>query len=447
LWPLLLLYTVANGISKSALRSNETSRRAWTLTSLVVRIAQALGLHRESDNGKYPSPYQPFEREMRRRLWWQICNLDRHASVDRGSDPIIRVKSFNTELPLNINDEDLVQGDPREIQPRDEYTDFTISLVIHEVFDIERRLNYVLAGESECPQERVEETWDLRRRWGLVCQQRIQDKYLRHCNMKVPIQRYTMVLADAMFATMRLWIYRPLQRPRYSPTMAAIPHSWILHISLEVVEKINKVLVEPSARPFRWLTAIWISWHALAVMIAELCVQTEGPLVERAWSLVNVVFEETARHIADSNQGRLWRPIKKLMNKAQAIRKKHLEDSSSVPGRLPLQGDSWLPNQVASQSNTQFTNMELLGTEVDSNMADNICHRIQQQQQSANTTELLSVGWDPWPATGPSGRMNYNQDLNQIAWTNWETFIDDLRADEGLLSGRECGMPPSFNMW
>jgi hypothetical protein len=438
---------VANDTAKSALRSNETSRRTWTLTSLVVRIAHALGLHRELDVGKYPSSYLPFEREMRRRLWWQICNLDTHASVDRGSDPIVRPKSFNTQLPLHVNDVDLVPGDPREVRPRDEYTDVTISLVIHEVFDIERRLNYVLAGESDRSQERAEETWDMRRRWGLVCQQRIEDKYLRHCNTSVPIQRYTLVLADAMFATMRLWIYRPLQRPRYSPTMVTIPHSWILHVSLEVVEKINKMLVEPSARPFRWLTTIWISWHALAVMIAELCVQTEGPLVERAWSLVNVVFEENARHIADSDQGRLWRPIKKLMNKAQAIRKKHLEDSSSVPGPQPLHGDSGLANQVVPLPNTQFTHMDVVGTEAESNVAGDISGHVHQQQQSVNTTELLSVSWDPWPATGLSGGMDYNQDLNQIAWTNWESFIDDLRADEDFLSGRECGMPPSFNMW
>lgn len=436
---------MTNDNAKFALRSNETSRRTWTLTSLVVRIAHDLGLHRETYGVKYPSPYKPFQMEMRRRLWWQICNLDRHASLDRGSDPIITPKSFSTQLPLHVNDEDLVPGDPREVQPRDEYTDFTISLVIHEVFDIERRLNYVLAGESDASQERTDEPWDMRRYWGLLCQQRIQDKYLRHCNMTVPIQQYTMVLADSMFATMRLWIYRPLQKPRYGSTVATMPHSWILHVSLEVVEKINTLLIDPSAKPFRWLTTIWVSWHALAVMIAELCVQTEGPLVERAWSLVNVVFEETARHIADSDHGRLWRPIKKLMNKAQAVRKRHLGVSTSISAPLP-HGE--LVNHVDALPNTQVTNTDVMGTDVGSNSLGNITGRVQQQlPQSVNTTELMSVGWDQWTAAGPSGRMEDDRDLNQMAWTNWENFIDDLRADGGLLSGQEYGLPPLFNMW
>jgi hypothetical protein len=317
-------------------------------------------------------------------------------------------------------------------------------MVIHEVFDIECRLNYVLAGEPNSSQENTEEPWEMRRSWGLLCQQRIQDKYLRHCNTAVPIQRYTMVLADAMFATMKLWIYRPLQKPRYASTMARIPHSWILHVSLEVVEKINTVLLDPSARPFRWLTTIWISWHALAVMIAELCVQTEGPLVEQAWSLVNVVFEETARHIADSDQGRLWRPIKKLMKKAQAVRKTHLGVSTSISVSMP-HGD--LVNNAGVLPNTQITSTDVMGTEVGLSAQDDTSGGVQWLQQGVNTTGLMSVGWDPWAVAGPLGEMEDNHDLNQMAWTNWENFIDDFQADGGLLSGQEYGLPSSFNMW
>ena len=417
------------------------------MTGLAVRIAHALGLHLETYGGKYLFPHEPFEREMRRRLWWQICNLDRHASADRGSDPIITPNSFSTQLPLHVNDIDLIPGDPREVCPRNEYTDFTISLVIHEVFDIERRLNYVLAGESDSLNERSDDPLDMRRYWGLVFEQRVQDKYLRHCNMAIPIQRYTMVLADSMFATLKLWIYRPLQRPRYSPRRVTIPHSWILHVSLDVVEKINKVLLDPSARPFKWLTTIWISWHALAVMIAELCVQTEGPLVERAWSLVDIVFEDTARHIADSHQGRLWRPIRKLMNRAQAVRKKHLTDSSSIAGSL-LPGIPRTASPPVSSRNTHVSNINNMEVPPErwSNVPSDTPERVQQHRQGGNAAECASVGWDPWAATVPSGQLNYSSDLNQIAWTNWETFIDELQTDGSFLPGETFGIPPLFNM-
>ncbi|KAH8594207.1 hypothetical protein B0O99DRAFT_625326 [Bisporella sp. PMI_857] len=424
----LILYLIA-------LRSNENSRRTWTLTSLAVRISHALGLHREMCGGKYLSQYQPFEREMRRRLWWQICNLDRHASADRGSDPIIITNTFCTPLPLHVNDEDLIPDDPHDVQPREEYTDFTISLVIHEVFDIERRLNYVLAGEFDRSQEGADEPWDQRRYWALLCQQRIQDKYLRHCKVTIPIQRYTMMLADSMIANMWLWTYRPLQRRRHSPAVVTIPHSWILQVSIEVTEKVNQLLVDSSSSPFRWVSTSWVAWHALAVMIAELCVQTEGPLVERAWSVVNIVFEETARHIADSDKGRLWRPIKKLMNKAQTVRKKHLEDAASTSDSFPAEGGLRLANQIGPMSNSQFADLDFMDMEPWPKVLGDTSGCVQLLQQGVKTTDPTPANWDPWVATGPSEQMDYNNDLNQMAWRNWESFIDDFRADRDILPG------------
>ena len=75
----------------------------WTLTSLAVRIAQAMGLHHEN----YSSSLRPFAREMRRRLCWQICMLDSHAAEDHATNPVVYVDSFSTKSPLDVNDEDL----------------------------------------------------------------------------------------------------------------------------------------------------------------------------------------------------------------------------------------------------------------------------------------------------------------------------------------------------
>ena len=430
-----------------AVRSNENSRRTWTLTSLAVRIAHAIGLHREMRDGKHTSPYRPFEREMRRRLWWQICALDRHASADRGSDPIIITKSFSTQLPLHVNDEDLNPDDPRDVQPRQEYTDVTLSLVIHEVFDIERRLNYVLAGEFDCSQERADEPWDQRRDLVVACQQRIKDKYLRHCNITVPAQRYTMLVADVMIATMWLWTYRPLQKRRDSPNLVTISRAWILDISVDVMEKANQIPNDSSSRPFSWIATIWVQWHALAVMVAELCVQTEGPSVERAWNVLDVVFDETARHVADSDKGRLWRPIKKLMKKAQSVRTKYLEDTASNLVSLPMNGALGLANRLVPLSSTQVSDLEIMEIETGPQVLDDTSGFVQQLQQNLKITEPAPANWDPRVSTGPSEQMDFDSHLNQIAWTNWESFIDDVQANQNVLPGEDNGIPPSFNMW
>lgn len=76
------------------LRRNDAARKIWTLTGLVVRIAQTLGVHRDGSHFKLP----PFEIEMRRRLWWQVCILDARSSEDHGCDPTIVEAQFDTKM-------------------------------------------------------------------------------------------------------------------------------------------------------------------------------------------------------------------------------------------------------------------------------------------------------------------------------------------------------------
>jgi Fungal specific transcription factor domain len=390
-------------------------------------------------------------REMRRRLWWQICVLDRQASADRGSDPIITMNTFSTQIPLHVNDEDLIPGDPDEVRPREGFTDITFSLVCHEVFDIERRLNYISAGELERSQESTDDPWAQRRGWVIEGQRRIEDKYLRHCDTTVPFQRYTVLVADIIVAAMWLFTYRPLQRHPASPTSVKIPHPGILHFSVEVLEKSLQVSMDSCAGPFRWISTIWVQWHALAVMIAELCVQTEGPTVERAWNVVKIVFEETAQHVADSDKGRLWRPIKKMMNKAQAVRKKHLEDAAALSAPLPSQRAPNPTNLAIPRLNAQVHDMNGMEMEMemgaDPKLLRNPSGLGQQFQPHGTSTEATSFSWDEWLATGPSNQIDYTNELDQMAWTNWETFIDDYQANGDHPPRWEGTIPPPLNTW
>lgn len=54
-----------------ALRRYENSKSVWSLTGLLLRLAHSIGIHR--DGAQYG--LAPFDTEMRRRLWWQVCTL------------------------------------------------------------------------------------------------------------------------------------------------------------------------------------------------------------------------------------------------------------------------------------------------------------------------------------------------------------------------------------
>lgn len=102
--------------------SNITPCRAtYQIGSIAVRIAHALGLHKNSCYAGVPR----FQAEMRRRLWWILCSVESSLAMDRGSDLMIIKGSFNTRLPLHINDADIWLGGPEEVSEREEFTDMT----------------------------------------------------------------------------------------------------------------------------------------------------------------------------------------------------------------------------------------------------------------------------------------------------------------------------------
>jgi len=76
------------------LRRNDDARKIWTMTGLAVRIAQTLGIHRDGSH----FGLKPFDIEMRRRLWWQVCILDARSSEDHGCDPTIVEAQFDTKM-------------------------------------------------------------------------------------------------------------------------------------------------------------------------------------------------------------------------------------------------------------------------------------------------------------------------------------------------------------
>ncbi|GKZ33049.1 hypothetical protein AbraIFM66950_002768 [Aspergillus brasiliensis] len=68
-----------------SIQAHDRSRRAWTMLSLALRIAQSLFL----DKADPPFTVSALERQIRERLWHVISLLDVQASFDRGSAPMV----------------------------------------------------------------------------------------------------------------------------------------------------------------------------------------------------------------------------------------------------------------------------------------------------------------------------------------------------------------------
>jgi hypothetical protein len=311
------------------LRRNSYARVIWTLTGLVVRIAQTIGVHRDGVHFSL----KPFDVEMRRRLWWQVCILDTRASEDHGCDPTITEQSFDTKMPLNINDIDITPGMNEFPAEKRGCTDMSFCLIRFEVANTFRRINYIPPGPpKQCTEHLVGITLQEKEKWITDCHQRLEERYLRDCDMSVPLFWVTATVARLMMSKMWLMVYHPFQRQDGGTTLPPEIKEKLFITSLENIE--YSILLETEGRTMKWgwLFKTYVQWHALAFILSELCHRTTGDLVERAWLAIEQTREGRWGEgtSEDDSRGHLWRPLRKLYLKAKGARKRGLQEEQLV---------------------------------------------------------------------------------------------------------------------
>lgn len=326
------------------LRRNDDARVIWTLTGLVVRMAQTLGIHR--DGGHYD--LKPFDTEMRRRLWCEICILDSRASDDHGCDPTITEQSFDTQVPLNVNDEDLSPNMTSLPEPRLGCTEITFSLIRFEIISVLRRIQYVPPGQKMCNQFFAAVSLEQKEKWISECHARIEERYIRHCDMSVPLYWMFATVARLIMSKMWLLIYHPYQRHDGGSSLPQETKDKLFLTSLENIEYSLLLENEERTKKWGWLSKTYVQWHAIAFLLNELCVRLEGEHVDRAWRAIEIVTSREWKAEHDSGnrlKNHLWRPLRRLMTKARAAREAKLAEKGNTVNQSPLHAGAGLTSQ------------------------------------------------------------------------------------------------------
>ncbi|KAJ9136651.1 All development altered-3 [Pleurostoma richardsiae] len=302
-------------------RRHDDTRFAWTLTGLVIRISQSIGLHR--DGTAFPG-LTPFQIEERRRLFWAIAVLDLRSAEDQGTDLTIMDRTFDTRLPLNINDSDI---DPSAIEfppERDTPTDMTFSLVRYEICALARRMHTVTSALAPvCPRD-ADSTLEQRERMLLDTFKHVEEKYLKDSSAETnPVYWVAANIARVIVAKMTLIIYQPVLFPGPGDEdLSGDVRDRLFNAAIDIFEYSHVLNTDPRCRNWRWLFQTYTQWHALAYILMEVSRRPWSATAERAWAALNTVFFspkplELAR-IAD--RAAVWLPFKKLYFRAKKHR-------------------------------------------------------------------------------------------------------------------------------
>ncbi len=311
----------------TCVRRFDDSRYVWTLTGLVIRLAQSLGIHRD---GKQFG-LSPFETEMRRRLWWQICAIDVRASEDHGSDFSIVEQSFDTRLPLNVNDIDIFPEMTETPAEREGKTEMLFDLIRYSVSTTVRRLSYAPPGPGPCRTKNAMITLEDKERLIEELHQYLEMKYLRYCDMSEPLDWVAGTVSRLILAKMWLIVHHPFQRKDGGAGLPQEIKDRLFHTSIEVIEFSHLLETESTTRKWHWLFRTYVPWHAIAFVLSQLCVHTSGPGVNRAWAAMESVFEDWGGTGSESKRGMLWKPLRKLMARARGVRAREMKKQVKFP--------------------------------------------------------------------------------------------------------------------
>lgn len=284
----------------------------WTMIAVVTRLSFSLGLHRDSSH----FGLSPFETEMRRRLWWYIYLLDVRSSESQATSPQIREGDYNTKLPLNINDDDLLYHSVETPQERTGFTDMTLTLVRCEILISHRKLMQMTSSEID-----GHNTLFRGRLLAIEeCRQALDERYLQFCDLGIPIHWVAATIARVALA--RLWLvshFSLMTAEDFRPDLWPDQCDLLILTAVEVLEFVDLLETHENTTKWSWLFQGYVQWQSFAFVLSELCMRPTSRLSDRAWLAVNRVYERWNGPMGH-RLGLMMRPLERLMHRAAAAR-------------------------------------------------------------------------------------------------------------------------------
>lgn len=336
------------------LRRCGDSRIVWAEASIVIRIAQCQGIHRDGERLGLASP---FEIEMRRRLWWHIVILDMLCSEDQGTATQIRPEMFDTKIPSNINLNSVLnpQQSMISLQPSQEgFTDITLCIINCEMMS---NLYWVGKSLNQDAQQQQQQSPSLAPDRGKLLSQLadlLETLYLRHFDLDIPIQWLTAVIARLMIS--KAWLVHNLNNNKNAaasnppPNSTQIPptnkNDEIFALGVEILQFASLLQKSEITKQWAWLCKSYKQRHVAAFILAELCIRPKITAeTEQAWNVVTELHSKWMQEDSHTND-MLQAPLSRLMDRATLSREEKLAAAAAAARNDGIGGSS-------SSSNTK----------------------------------------------------------------------------------------------
>ncbi|EZF29369.1 hypothetical protein H109_01567 [Trichophyton interdigitale MR816] len=413
-------------------RQHDDTRYVWSMISIAYRIAQGLGLQRDGTHFNL----SPFETEMRRRLWWHICILDFRASEDYGCDPFIYESSYDTRMPLNINDDDISPDSVDFPEEKEGCVETSFFLIRCEIVVVNKRLSFI-PPSSSC---RLQVSrYSVAEREGLIdkLSSNLETRFVRHCDMTIPIHWVCATVSRLVIAKLWLMIHQPMVQKSQRNPIAKETHDRLLMTSVEILEFSRLLETNVNTAKWGWLFRTHMQWHAVAFLLSELCVRPLCPGVDRAWRAINSVYEAWNMH-SEKKNGMLWPAIRKLMARAVKFREKQLHQLTLQRGKQDLD----IPGSCAASPSTDPSSTYLTSSSPPQYLQEPTSYsNLSSDMHVDNTTLNRNYNFTTIPQLGTTLESQWADPaaITQVdtsilssaspSWSDWDQLVREFQLD------------------
>lgn len=253
-----------------------------------------MGLHRDGEL----LGLKPFETEMRRRLWWQIIMVDAKYAMLSGLGHTLLPRGWDTKEPKNISDEDLIPSATEPIQDKEGPTDMILVIVIFKIakaliplpgIELILLINEMEAtgGFAGLQKEKVAE-------YRQVIQQLSKE-------LDDLLERFSSPTAGPLHQLARQVKDHLLGKLMGVTKSTSESSDWGVEI-FDHTSNTFKLAVESTSHTVEqykmasypgwdWFARLHFQLDIFAYLVGQLCHRTTGRLVDKAWQVVEDVYQ------------------------------------------------------------------------------------------------------------------------------------------------------------
>ncbi len=257
----------------------------------------------------------------------------------------IPLGSFDTRLPLNINDADIEPNAVQMPTEREGITDMTFPLVSAEIMETSKQM--MTKGTKDGLLGMEEQSRLLKEMY-----QKLERRYLRYSVESGNIAYWVIVnVTRLVMAKMTLFIYLPLLFSSPKEQFSEEIRNKLLVAAIEVAEYNHALNAEHAARHWRWIYQTYTHWHSIVYILIEASRRPWSPLVERAWMALQSEWLIPTQSHMDKDL-RVWIPLRKLTANARKHRDaelKRLRTNPQAAAQLEM-ADNMIPIPTSSGS-------------------------------------------------------------------------------------------------